>query len=165
MLSVTTATLAARRSANFRRDVIDGLRAENKHLSSKYFYDETGDKLFQQIMASPEYYPTRSEMEILQHQSVKMAGLFQEDRSSFDLIELGPGDATKSWFLLKELMKGKAPFTYYPIDISSNVINWLEDRLPVTLPGLRFQGLKGEYMDKMQQVSTFSTARKIGLFM
>src|ERR1700761_3158960 len=165
MLSATSLKLTAKRPSTFFQDVVDGLRAENKHLSSKYFYDETGDKLFQQVMASPEYYPTRSEMEIFQHQSVKMASLFQEDSSSFDLIELGPGDATKSWFLLKELQKEKAPFTYYPIDISSNVISWLEDRLPVSLPGLRFQGLNGEYMDKMQQVSTFSTARKIVLFM
>src|ERR1700744_491254 len=121
MLSVTTATLAARRSANFRRDVLDGLRAENKHLPSKYFYDETGDKLFQQIMASPEYYPTRCEMEIMQHQSGKMAQFFTEYSRSFDLIELGPGDATKSWHLLKELQKEKTQFTYYPIDISANV--------------------------------------------
>ena len=165
MLSATSLKLTGRRPSTFYHDVIDGLRAENKHLSSKYFYDEAGDKLFQQIMASPEYYPTRSEMEIFQHQSVKMAALFQEDRSSFDLIELGPGDATKSWFLLKELQKEKAPFTYYPIDISSNVINWLEDRLPVTVPGIRMQGLNGEYMEKMQQVSTFSTGRKVVLFM
>lgn len=165
MFSTTIAKLNGRRPSTFYHDVIDGLLAENKHLSSKYFYDETGDKLFQQIMACPEYYPTRCEMEILQHQSDKMAHLFLEGGSSFDLVELGPGDATKSWFLLKELMKGKAPFTYYPIDISSNVIGWLEDRLPVSLPGLRFQGLNGEYMDKMEQVSTFSTARKIVLFM
>src|ERR1700753_1257553 len=151
MLSVTT-TLAARRSANFRKDVLDGLRAENKYLSSKYFYDEAGDKLFQQIMASPEYYPTRCEMEIMQHQSGKMAKLFTEYGPSFDLIELGPGDASKSWFLLRELQKEKADFTYYPIDISSQVIGWLEDKLPTTLPGLRLQGLNGEYMENMQQV-------------
>src|ERR1700744_4562879 len=111
MLSLTTVNPAARRSANFHKDVLDGLRAQNKYLSSKYFYDETGDKLFQQIMASPEYYPTRCEMEILQHQSGKMAKLFMESSSSFDLVELGPGDASKSWFLLRELLKEKADFT------------------------------------------------------
>ena len=145
--------------------MINGLRAENKYLSSKYFYDETGDKLFQQIMACPEYYPTRCEMEILQHQSPKMVELFCEHGRSFDLIELGPGDATKSWHLLKEFQKEKVPFTYYPIDISSNVISGLEARLPVSLPGIRLHGLNGEYMDKMEQVSTFSAARKVVLFM
>src|ERR1700761_1333526 len=153
---LSTTKLAGRRSSTFYNEVINGLRAENKYLSSKYFYDETGDKLFQQIMASPEYYPTRCEMEILQHQSGKMAQLFRESAPAFDLVELGPGDATKSWFLLKELQKEKIPFTYYPIDISSNVISWLEDRLPVTLPGIHMQGLNGDYMDKMEELATFS---------
>lgn len=165
MFTPTATNLTARRSATFYTDVINGLRAEHKYLSSKYFYDETGDKLFQQIMACPEYYPTRCEMEILQHQSGKMAQVFMEDSADFDLVELGPGDATKSWFLLQQLQKDQARFTYYPIDISSNVIGWLEDKLPVTLPGIRLQGLNGEYLEKLQQLNTFSGKRKIVLFM
>ncbi|HEY6901599.1 MAG TPA: L-histidine N(alpha)-methyltransferase [Puia sp.] len=165
MISATISKTTARRSATFYNDVMDGLRAENKYLSSKYFYDETGDHLFQQIMACPEYYPTRCEMEIMQHQSGKMASLFTGYSSSFDLVELGPGDATKSWFLLRELQKKQAGFTYYPIDISSNVISWLENKLPSTLPGIRMQGLNGDYLDKMQHVKTFSRNPKIVLFM
>ena len=164
MLS-TPVKLNGRRASTFYQEVISGLRAENKYLSSKYFYDETGDKLFQQIMACPEYYPTRCEMEILQHQSSNMVRLFREYDHRFDLIELGPGDATKSWHLLKELQKEKVAFTYYPIDISSNVIQWLDERLPVSLPGIKLRGLNGEYLDKMEQVSTFSSQRKIVLFM
>jgi len=165
MFPPSTATLTARRSATFYNEVINGLRAEHKYLSSKYFYDETGDKLFQQIMACPEYYPTRCEMEIMQHQSGNMARFFTEDSTDFDLVELGPGDATKSWFLLRQLQKDRASFTYYPIDISSNVIGWLENTLPVTLPGIRMKGLNGEYLEKLQQVNTFSSKRKIVLFM
>ena len=116
-------------------------------------------------MACPEYYPTRCEMEILEHQSGNMARLFMEDNTDFDLVELGPGDATKSWFLLRQLQKDKAHFTYYPIDISSNVIGWLEDRLPVTLPGIQLHGLNGEYLEQLHQVNTFSCKRKIVLFM
>src|ERR1700749_554974 len=94
-----------------------------------------------------------------------MAKAFLEQNASFDLVELGPGDASKSWFLLRELQKEKVSFTYYPIDISSQVIGWLEDKLPSTLPGLHVQGLNGEYMEKMNQVNTFSPNRKIVLFM
>ncbi|HEY4063358.1 MAG TPA: L-histidine N(alpha)-methyltransferase [Puia sp.] len=168
MLSATTTIngkIAGRGHSVFYNEVINGLRAENKYLPSKYFYDEAGDKLFQQIMACPEYYPTRCEMEILQHQSGSMARLFNAPGSRFDLVELGPGDATKSWFLLGELLKIKAPFTYYPIDISSNVINWLENRLPASLEGLQMKGLNGEYLEKMEQVDTLSMNRKIVLFM
>jgi L-histidine N-alpha-methyltransferase len=165
MLSATPVKLNGRKASTFYLEVINGLRAENKYLSSKYFYDQVGDKLFQQIMACPEYYPTRCEMEILQFQSQNMVHHFRQYDRSFDLIELGPGDATKSWHLLKELQKEKVPFTYYPIDISSNVIHWLEERLPVSLPGIRLHGLNGEYMDKMEQVNTISSERKIVLFM
>jgi L-histidine N-alpha-methyltransferase len=164
MFSVTTTRKpAGRRLSFFHQDVINGLRASQKYLQSKYFYDETGDKLFQQIMASPEYYLTRCEMEIMQHQSADMASLFQGE--PFDLVELGPGDATKSWHLLRELINHKTHFTYYPIDISSQVIGWLEDKLPVGLPGLQMKGLNGEYMDKMEYVENISQRRKIVLFM
>src|SRR6201992_4144426 len=120
MLSATPVKLNGRKASTFYHEVVSGLRAENKYLSSKYFYDETGDRLFQQIMACPEYYPTRCEMEIFQQQSQKMVQLFREYDHTFDLIELGPGDATKSLHLLKELQKEQVDFTYYPIDISSN---------------------------------------------
>jgi L-histidine Nalpha-methyltransferase len=165
MLSATTVRLNGRKPSTFYHEVVNGLRAENKYLSSKYFYDETGDKLFQQIMACAEYYPTRCEMEILQHRSPEMVRLFSEYGHSFDLIELGPGDATKSCHLLKEMQKEKVSFTYYPIDISANVIQWLNERLPVSLPGIRLNGLNGEYMEKMEELSTFSSSRKIVLFM
>src|SRR5882762_7897854 len=122
MLSAVTTNgkIAGRRSSGFYQDVMNGLKASQKYLQSKYFYDEAGDKLFQQIMACPEYYPTRCEMEILQHRSGQIAQWVRGSGEPFDLVELGPGDATKSWWLLKELLKEKTPFTYYPIDISSN---------------------------------------------
>jgi dimethylhistidine N-methyltransferase len=164
MFSATsTRKLTGFRLSAFYQDVTNGLKASQKYLYSKYFYDEAGDRLFQQIMASPEYYLTRCEMEIFQHQSGDMAAFFEGE--PFDLIELGPGDATKSWYLLQELMNRRAPFTYYPIDISSNVIRWLEEKLPISLPGIQLQGLNGEYMDRMEYVEHISQRRKIVLFM
>jgi L-histidine N-alpha-methyltransferase len=165
MIPSIAANSTTRRQSAFYHDILDGLRAENKYLPSKYFYDETGDKLFQQIMNSPEYYPTRCEMEIMQEQSGEMARLFTAHSPTFNLVELGPGDATKSWFLLRELQRKHAAFTYYPIDISTNVISWLETKLPATLPGIRLHGLNGEYLDRMQQVKSFSPNPKIVLFM
>jgi len=160
---ISTRKLIGRRRSVFYQDVINGLKASQKYLFSKYFYDEAGDRLFQQIMASPEYYLTRCEMEIFQHQSGDIAARFEGE--PFDLVELGPGDATKSWHLLRELMKRKAHFTYYPIDISSNVIGWLEEKLPTSLPGIQLQGLNGEYLDRMEYVEHISQRRKIVLFM
>jgi L-histidine N-alpha-methyltransferase len=165
MLYAPTGKIAGLRSSVFYHDVINGLKAENKFLPSKYFYNEAGDKLFQQIMACPEYYPTRCEMEILQQQSGQIADLFSRHGDSFDLVELGPGDATKSWYLLRELLKRKVRFTYYPIDISQHVIGWLENKLPASLPGLQMQGLNGEYLEQLEGMDNFSSDKKILLFM
>src|SRR5258708_40208395 len=63
-------------SSSFARDVIDGLTARPKRLSPKYFYDETGSRLFEEITALPEYYPPRTELAILPAQAAEVAGLF-----------------------------------------------------------------------------------------
>src|SRR6201989_1205026 len=94
----------------FYTDVITGLQSSPKHLSSKYFYDAVGDKLFQDLMNCDEYYPTNCELEIFSKQTADMAKAIIDDGSAFDLIELGAGDAMKSSYLLKYLLQQKADF-------------------------------------------------------
>ena len=149
----------------FCEDVINGLSLTPKHMDSKYFYDDKGDKLFQQIMACPEYYPTDCEMEILTRQSVAIAEVLIADGSPFNLIELGAGDATKSIHLLSELLNRSADFTYRPIDISGHVIELLHDTLPRALPNLRIEGLPGEYFDMLKQATADTDKRNVVLFL
>ncbi|HJT72977.1 MAG TPA: L-histidine N(alpha)-methyltransferase [Chitinophaga sp.] len=149
----------------FYQDVIRGLSAKNKFLEAKYFYDAEGDRLFQQIMQLQEYYPTACEMEILQGQSAAICKTILDSTTHFDVVELGAGDATKSIYLLRELLKGKTDFTYYPVDISGNVIAQLERSLPQQLPGLRMQGMHGEYFDMLREVSILSGRNKVVLCM
>src|SRR5260221_228454 len=80
----------------FYDDVIEGLTHHPKKLPSKYFYDAAGDNLFQQIMHSPDYYPTRCELEIFTSKLSEMTQLMLDDQTPFDLIELGAGDCYKS---------------------------------------------------------------------
>jgi uncharacterized SAM-dependent methyltransferase len=84
----------------FRREVMEGLLSKRKKMLPKYFYDTEGDKLFQQIMESPEYYPTRSETEIFSRQSEQLSAVLLGNGDAFELIELGAGDA-------------KSPFTFW----------------------------------------------------
>jgi dimethylhistidine N-methyltransferase len=149
----------------FYKDVVSGLKSIPKRLSSKYFYDAKGDKIFQEIMNCPEYYPTRCEMEIFSKKTAELGKALIADGDAFDLIELGAGDATKSVHLLKYLVDKKADFTYLPIDISSNVIELLNDTLPGQLPGLKINGLNGEYFDMLKQVAVISSRRKVVLFL
>ncbi|PSL46054.1 dimethylhistidine N-methyltransferase [Chitinophaga niastensis] len=150
---------------SFYNDVVQGLSAPQKHLDPKYFYDAAGDALFQQIMQCHEYYLTGCEMEILTSQSPQIAQALQKYAGAFDLVELGAGDATKSIHLLRELLDNAVDYTYFPIDISANVIKQLEKELPAKLPHLQLHGLNGEYFHMLQQLNEYSTRKKVLLFM
>ncbi|PWV56662.1 L-histidine N(alpha)-methyltransferase [Chitinophaga sp. S165] len=149
----------------FSQDVTRGLSAKNKYLNSKYFYDAEGDRLFQEIMRCHEYYLTDCEMEILQEQSALISKTILSHAKQFDVVELGAGDATKSIHLLKELLKTGQDFTYYPVDISGNVITQLEQSLPKQLPALKMHGLNGEYFEMLQQAGVLSHKNKVVLCM
>jgi dimethylhistidine N-methyltransferase len=150
---------------SFLHDVLKGLRSKPKYLFSKYFYDEKGDELFQKIMASEEYYLTNCEMEIFSKQTGEIADSVLRNVPVLDVIEFGAGDATKSVFLLKELVNRNAINTYFPIDISKNIIDFLEKKLPEQLPQLNIHGLNGEYLEMLAQTNNFSTKRKLVLFL
>jgi L-histidine N-alpha-methyltransferase len=149
----------------FYDDVVTGLSASPKYLNSKYFYDANGDKLFQDLMNCEEYYPTNCELEIFAEKTAEICKAIIGDGDAFDLIELGAGDATKSSYLLKYLLEQQADFTYLPIDISSNVISYLNITLPVTLPGLQITGLNGEYFDMLNKAASISNKRKVVMFL
>jgi len=149
----------------FYQDVIEGLQSTPKHLSSKYFYDTNGDKLFQELMNCEEYYPTKCELEIFTHQTAEICQAMIADGDPFDLIELGAGDAMKSSYLLRYLLDQNIDFTYLPIDISDNVISYLNITLPVTLPGLKMTGLNGEYFDMLKKATSLSSRRKVVMFL
>jgi len=165
--AVQTKPMAASKSKTdtFYTDVIEGLRATPKRLQSKYFYDAAGDKIFQELMDCPEYYPTNCELDIFDNKTPELAKAIMGDGEPFDLIELGAGDATKSSYLLRYLQQEKVDFTYLPIDISANTINYLTVKLPLAIPGLKMKGLNGEYFDMLKKAASISKRRKVVLFM
>jgi L-histidine Nalpha-methyltransferase len=151
--------------SQFLEDVTKGLSAKDKFLQSKYFYNAKGDVLFQKIMECKEYYPTRCENEILTKQTHQLISIFTKHSSEFDIVELGAGDATKSVHLLKGLLENKVKFTYFPVDISENVIRLLHKTLPRKLAGLQLHGLNGEYFEMLEKAKTLSSKIKVVLFL
>ncbi|KLT65473.1 L-histidine N(alpha)-methyltransferase [Pedobacter sp. BMA] len=149
----------------FLNETITGLSAKPKYMHSKYFYDEAGDYIFQQIMNMEEYYLTDAEMEIMQYQADQIANVISDGSDAFDLIELGAGDATKSIHLLRKLINKKLNFQYFPIDISAHVISDLSVKLPQALPELQFTGLNGDYFDMLKAANETSDRQKVVLFM
>jgi dimethylhistidine N-methyltransferase len=107
---------AAEADSSFARDVIAGLTARPKRLSPKYFYDQAGAQLFEDITALPEYYLTRCELEILSERAPEMARFFPPGSA---LIEFGSGSSKKVRILLEAAPTIAA---YIPVDISSEML-------------------------------------------
>jgi dimethylhistidine N-methyltransferase len=116
-------------------------------------------------MGCPEYYLTKCEMEIFTEQTKELASTFTKSFDEFDVVELGAGDASKSIYLLEELINSEVDFKYYPVDISKNVINFLQDDLTAKLPLLHMQGLNGEYFKMLQKAKNLSDKIKVVLFL
>lgn len=149
----------------FLNEVQSDLSQFPKRLNPKYFYDEKGDKLFQQIMSCDEYYPTNCELEIFKTRSSDLVEVLCDGSTPFDLIELGAGDATKSKFLLKALLERGCDFTYMPIDISHHMIEYLESSLPKEVGKLEVKGWSGEYFEMLDAAAAFSKRQKVVLFL
>jgi dimethylhistidine N-methyltransferase len=103
-------------ASSFAHDVIAGLTARPKRLPPKYFYDETGARLFEQITALPEYYLTRCELEILRERARDIARFFPAPSA---LVEFGSGSSKKMRILLAA---APAIAAYAPVDISSEML-------------------------------------------
>jgi dimethylhistidine N-methyltransferase len=98
----------------FRDEVLQGLQDARKELPSKYFYDDVGSQLFEQICEMDEYYLTRTELGIMQEQMPEIAALLGPHCL---LIEYGSGNSTKIRMLLDAMQE---PAGYVPIDIAKD---------------------------------------------
>ncbi len=137
---------------HFAEDVLEGLSSKEKHLSSKYFYDDKGSRIFEQIMQMPEYYPTACEFEILSQQSPAIFDRIQFT-GKFNIIEFGSGDGIKTRQLLKSFLEKGADFTYIPIDISQQANDALQQNMKTALPQLDIQPRTGDYFDVLNELS------------
>jgi dimethylhistidine N-methyltransferase len=146
-------------------DVKRGLTSSPKFLLSKYFYDEAGDKLFQQIMALDEYYLTDCEFEIMTTHRAALLEHFVSACDLFHLVEFGAGDAYKTKALLKYFLAQKVAFEYNPIDISGSVLDQLAEDLAHSLPQLSFAPMNLEYFEAVEEISLKSTCKKVLLFL
>jgi L-histidine Nalpha-methyltransferase len=146
------------------RAVEDGLFRRDKFLPSWLFYDDIGDRIFQEIMHMPEYYLTRCEYEILDQYKSDLGREFSSG-GKFNLIELGPGDGLKTEILLRYFQRNGISFTYSPIDISGNVLVQLETRLKNVLPDLMFNPQQGDYTDILAHLKGSTDERNVILFM
>ncbi|MHC5735792.1 L-histidine N(alpha)-methyltransferase [Nostoc sp.] len=139
-------------------DVIQGLTQSPKTLPQKYFYDDYGSELFEQICELPEYYLTRTEAGILH----KYADEIAQITGACELVELGSGNSTKTLFLLDAYQKFASSCRYIPIDISGGILKSSVIKLQQKYPAFFIGGLIGTYQQALIKLeSTFTQSRMI----
>ena len=141
--------LDADTAATMRRDVCAGLLAEPKELAPKYFYDDRGSQLFEQITELPEYYPTRAERAILVERAVEIVAAAGAPRT---LVELGSGSAAKTRHLLDAMRDAGCLHTYVPVDISEEITHETAESLVGEYPGLAVRGLVCDFEHHLERI-------------
>ena len=149
----------------FAQEVKKGLTDFPKHLSSKFIYDQNGDRLFQKIMDMPSYYLTNCEYETLKRNRRKIVDLFTRNSNSINLIELGAGDGKKTKLLLEELSNGNTNFKYSPIDISQNALDHLHSSLSQEYPNIKVDPYQGTYIESLKTMGNTGDQKNIILFL
>ena len=143
---------------DFRNDVLNGLAQNPKALSPKYFYDDIGSALFEEICTLPEYYPTRTETALLQSIVTDIATTIAARTA---LIEFGSGASDKTRLLLDA-----APqiHTYIPIDISQDALENAALRLQRHYPSLRVLPLAGDFTQPLHLPAAVHGQPLLGFF-
>ena len=124
----------------FLADVLAGLSAQPKTLPCRWLYDERGSELFEDITQLPEYYPTRTEQQILEDNLPGIAALIGPGA---EVIEYGSGASVKTRALLDAL---DAPRVYRPVDISEDFLFSAASELSRDYPGLVVEPFAGDFL-------------------
>lgn len=148
--------------AAFLSDVINGLSAEQKSISAKYFYDDIGSELFQKISQHPDYYPTKTEFSILDKISNILPEIINEPE--LDIIELGAGDGHKSELIINGFINANCKVNFYPIDISEKAMQLLGNNLSIS-DTLHIHGVVADYLHGLHHLKTISNNKKLVLFL
>lgn len=121
---------------------MEGLLAPQKNLSPKYFYDERGSQLFDDITRLLEYYPTRTETALFEAHSAAIAGHFS---GAVTLIEYGSGSSRK----IRALLEGMRPAAYVPLDISGEHLETSAKTLQADYGWLDIYAVCADYSQKI----------------
>jgi L-histidine Nalpha-methyltransferase len=129
-------------------DVLDGLTRPFKEIPPKHFYDARGSELFEQICELPEYYPTRTEREILQRHA---DGMIRRTRAG-ELVELGSGSAEKARILLEAMSRAGTLRRYVPLDVSESALEAAAHELIEEFDGLAVHGVVADFERHLAEI-------------
>ncbi|OBG51606.1 L-histidine N(alpha)-methyltransferase [Mycolicibacterium fortuitum] len=131
-----------------RRDVRDGLTRTPKMLPPKWFYDSVGSDLFDQITRLPEYYPTRTEAQILRRRSPEIVAAAGSDT----LVELGSGTSEKTRMLLDAMRDSGQLRRFIPFDVDAGVLRAAGDAIGQEYPGIEIDAVCGDFEEHLGKI-------------
>ena len=140
----------------FASELVAGLRATPRAVAPKWFYDQAGSQLFEQICELPEYYPTRTELALLQRHAPEMAECIGRDA---EIVEFGAGASRKVRLLIEALA---SPRRFVPVDISVEHLQAAAARLRADQPGLAVLPVGGDYTQDLALPAPLG--RRIGFY-
>jgi dimethylhistidine N-methyltransferase len=149
---------ASSEASAFAADVVAGLTASPKRLPPKYFYDSIGSELFERITRLPEYYPTRSELGILDARAGEIARFIPKGAA---LIEFGSGASTKTRIMLRAATSIAA---YVPVDISGEFLRQQTDALKREFPGIAMLPVAADFTRPFALPPSVQTMPRAGFF-
>ena len=149
--------------SEFALHVLVGLSERPKRLSSRYFYDDEGSRLFAAITDEPDYYLTAAEQEILDANRARITGAVADH--PFNLIDLGAGDGRKTFTVIEHLVASGADFRYVPIDISEGALQGLVAKTRQRFPGVEVAGLVSEYFSGISWLGATTQRRNLVLLL
>ncbi len=142
--------------------VLEGLTADPKILYPRFFYDERGSYLFEKICEQPEYYPTRTEAEILQTHGSEIIDALPGE---VDLIELGSGNSRKTRILLDCLSARQKEIEYRPIDISEEILRSTAREIHADYPRVQVHGFVADFLAGLEFLKLKTKRSKLILFL
>lgn len=142
---------------DFLEDVLSGLSSEPKSIPPKYFYDRRGSELFDEICTLPEYYPTRTEVALLEDYAREIATLTGPGSV---LVEIGSGASKKVRLLLQALR----PCAYVGVDISKDFLLASTRRLAVDYPWLAVHAVCADFSQGFELPRSRTEGRKLAFF-
>lgn len=144
-------------AADLHEDVVRGLSVRPRRLPPKYFYDRRGSELFDAICRVPEYYITRTEMTILQHNAFALTQLTD---MRCTLIELGSGASRKVRFILDTIK----PYAYIGVDISKEFLLQSTRRLAIDYPWLKVYAVYADFCQPLTLMCCPSGYKRVAFF-
>jgi dimethylhistidine N-methyltransferase len=142
---------------SFRTDVVEGLAATPKRLPARWLYDDHGSALFEAITQLPEYYPTRTETQILVDAAAELIAFVGPGAV---LVEYGAGAAVKTEILLTAL----DPTAYVPIDIAADFLVLAAARVRARFPQLKIRPVAADFTANFDLPRDLPAGRRVGFF-